>query len=62
MQYLLGCYKATHPNHHRVNGILWYKCEPLDQQAYQAGLSGIHSDAAKEVKEKHIVNIVSHHI
>ena len=75
MQYLLGCYRQSHPNHHLVDRqppprhvrkdlhdlereVQRYKREPLDQQAYQAGLNSIHSNAVSEAIEGYRVNTV----
>ncbi|XP_073835259.1 uncharacterized protein [Musca autumnalis] len=75
MEYLLGCYRVSHPNHHLVGRpgpfreirkdihalegeFQRYRREPLDQQAYQAGLNSIHTDAFAKALSKYSVNKV----
>ncbi|XP_073820409.1 uncharacterized protein [Musca autumnalis] len=74
LQYLLGCYRESHPNHHLLatdtprhikkdihaleTTVQQYRREPLDQQAYQAGLNSIHTDTVAKTISRYCVNAV----
>ncbi|XP_073830287.1 uncharacterized protein [Musca autumnalis] len=74
LQYLLGCYRESHPNHHLLatdthrhikkdihaleTTVQQYRREPLDQQAYQTGLNSIHTDTVAKTISNYCVNAV----